>query len=353
MKVAEALSRVDRRPSGVDKGRLWSVILAGGEGRRLRPLVERIHADGRPKQFAVLLGSRSLLRQTLDRIGLAIPPERTVVVATRAHRRFFGREFSGLGIARLLVQPVDRGTAAGILLPARWIAGRDPEATVAFFPSDHYIREDAAFMRRILQIAELADRHPRRVFLVGARPDSPETDYGWIEPGEELGDPDVRRVTRFWEKPSADMAASCFERGCLWNTFVLVGKVAAILEAGRAALPSVHEALLQVLPTSDPDFEAQSIERAYSSLPTANFSSDVLAALPGRLAVCALPPLTWSDWGTPERVMETLRQEGLAPIGFEQRAPALALAGAAAAPFTSAPRLPISSGAACGAPAPR
>src|SRR5215510_8375829 len=77
------------------EGRLWSIVLAGGEGKRLRPLIERIHPDGRPKQFAVLLGSRSLLRHTLDRVELAIPRERTVVVATRSHEPFLATEFAG------------------------------------------------------------------------------------------------------------------------------------------------------------------------------------------------------------------------------------------------------------------
>src|SRR5262245_65171178 len=82
----------------------WAIVLAGGEGSRLRPLVERIHDDGRPKQYAILTGDRSLLRQTLDRVELSIPPERTVVVTTRAHGAFFSREFSGAGSAKMLVQ---------------------------------------------------------------------------------------------------------------------------------------------------------------------------------------------------------------------------------------------------------
>lgn len=291
--------------------RLWSVVLAGGEGTRLRPLVQRIHSDNRPKQYAVIVGSRSLLRQTLDRIALGIPPERTVVVATRAHERFFASEFSG--IAKLLVQPVARGTAAGILLPAQWISCIDPTATVAVFPSDHFIADDAAFMREIHRVAGFAERNPERIFLIGARPDSPETGYGWIEPGSEFGDGDIHLVNRFWEKPSPETAKACMERGCLWNTFVMVAKVSAIVEAGRRALPLLHERLTQIRPSWGTEAEGRSIERAYRSIPEANFSDSVLAAFPSLLAVATLPVLTWSDWGTPERVLESLRHEGLAP----------------------------------------
>lgn len=297
--------------SETETKRLWSVILAGGEGTRLSPLVQRIHSDGRPKQYAVIAGSRSLLRQTLDRSALGIPPERTVVVATRAHERFFVNEFSG--IAKVLVQPVARGTAAGILLPAQWISCIDPNATAAVFPSDHFIGEDATFMRGIDRVAGLAERHPERIFLIGARPDSPETGYGWIEPGPELGDGDTHLVSRFWEKPSPETAKACMERGCLWNTFIMVAKVSALIDAGRRALPLLHERLTQIRPAWGTEAESRSIERAYRSIPEANFSDSVLAAFPSLLAVATLPPLSWSDWGTPERVLESLRHEGLAP----------------------------------------
>lgn len=287
----------------------------------MRPLVRRIHPDGRPKQFAVLVGSRSLLRRTLDRVALEIPPERTVVVATRAHERFFANALSGLDVAKILVQPLDRGTAAGILLPIHWISWRDPKATVAVFPSDHFVAQDAVFMSHIHEVAGFTEHHPGRIFLVGARPESPETGYGWIEPGTELGDPDVHLVNQFWEKPPPEAARACMERGCLWNTFVVVAKVSALVDAGRRALPSLHDALTRIGPSWDSASEARAIERAYSSVPAASFSDSVLAVLPSLLAVSTLPPLTWSDWGTPERVMESLRHEGLVPNWLEQLAP--------------------------------
>ena len=243
-------------------------------------------------------------------------------MTARAHERFFAREFRGLGLAKILVQPSDRGTAAGILLPSHWISRLDPDATVAVFPSDHFIAQDEAFMRQIHNLAAFAERHPLRIFLVGARPDSPETGYGWIEPGPELGDPDIHLVSRFWEKPSAGAAQECLEHGCLWNTFVLVAKASALIEAGRRALPGLHECLAPLRAAWGTEAEDRCLERAYAAAPTADFSDSVLAAFPHLLGVSTLPPLTWSDWGTPERVFESLRHEGLAP-GWLDHAPAL------------------------------
>src|SRR5262249_29146749 len=95
----------------VDETRLWAVVLAGGEGIRLRRLTRYVSGDLRPKQFARLLWGRSLLRQTLDRTKLNIPWTRTVVVAQQRHARYVGEEFAGLARPYVLMQPDDRGTA--------------------------------------------------------------------------------------------------------------------------------------------------------------------------------------------------------------------------------------------------
>ena len=296
-------------------GSLWSIILAGGEGTRLRPLVQRIHADGRPKQFAVLVGSRSLLGQTLDRSAMLVPPERTVVVATRSHAEFFSGDSWGDQPPRVLVQPSDRGTAAGVLLPAHRIARVDPDATVLVFPSDHYVADDEAFMAHAQRMAAAADRHPSRVLLAGARPDAPETGYGWIEAGAEIERPpvgDLRRIARFVEKPSEETARSLLQRGGLWNTFVMAARVRTLVDAGRRTLPALHERLARIGERAG-EAELRGIESAYRLAPTANFSQSVLAALPETLAVSPMPPVGWSDWGTPDRVIETLRRLRLEP----------------------------------------
>lgn len=305
-------------------GRLWSVVLAGGEGIRLRPLVERIHADGRPKQYAVLVGSRSLLGQTLDRAVLVAPPERTVVITTRSHSPFFSAELHGPEAPAVVVQPRDRGTGAGVLLPVLWIARQDPQALVAVFPSDHFVGDDRAFARHVSDLAAVALRHPERIHLLGAQPEAPETGYGWIEPGDEIDrspEGGLRRVVRFWEKPTAETARACMERGGLWNTFVMVARASALIEAARTALPKLSERLARVAPLIGSESDAAILDAAYSRVAHANFSGDILAAVPEMLAVSKLPPVAWSDWGTPDRVLATLRSQGLRPAWLRALAP--------------------------------
>jgi mannose-1-phosphate guanylyltransferase len=290
---------------------VWAIVLAGGGGVRLQSLTQRICGDDRPKQYVPVLGDRTLLRQTLDRVALGIPSVRTAVVTLRSHAPYFAKNWAGSAPPSVLVQPADRGTAAGILFPLHWVARRDPDATVAVFPSDHFVSEPATFMAYIAQVAAWVDEHPDRLVLLGAHATSPEVEYGWIELGKPLDPTDDRRVwevRRFWEKPSEEMARVCLDAGYLWNTFVLVGKVAAFLRAGRQAVPEVDERLTSAEPFFGTEEEAWALHQAYALMPKANFSRAILEPCPRFLAVAAIPRVVWSDLGNPRRVFEVLER---------------------------------------------
>jgi len=298
---------------------LWGVVLAGGEGVRLKSLAQRICGDDRPKQYIPVLGDRTLLRQTLDRVALGIPSVRTAVVTLRSHAPYFAEQWAGPEPPRMLVQPADRGTAAGVLFPVHWVARQDPTATVAVFPSDHFVSEPAMFMAHLAHIAAWVDEHLDRLVLLGAHATSPEVEYGWIELGGPLDSTDDRRVwevRRFWEKPSAETARVCLEAGCLWNTFVLVGKAATFLRAGREAVPEVDSRLTSAERFFGTDEEAWALHQAYALIPKASFSRAVLEPCPRFLAVTAIPRVVWSDLGSPRRVFEILERARDRPAWF-------------------------------------
>jgi mannose-1-phosphate guanylyltransferase len=301
----------EAEPGRSPRGHLWGVVLAGGEGVRLRPLARRLCGDERPKQYVPLFGTRSLLRQTLDRVGLGVAPARTVVVTLRSHARYFAEQFKGSEPARALIQPADRGTTAGILFPVHWVARQDPDATVAVFPSDHFVLEEARFMEHVASVADWVENHPDRLVLLGAQPAEAEVEYGWIEPGRLLAPPrehGIWEIRRFWEKPSEEQARACLAGGCLWNTFVLIGKAAAFIRAGQEAVPDVHDRMIRIGPFVGGEDETWAIHQAYALLPRSNFSRSILEPCPSFLAVSALPPLTWSDLGSPRRVFDVARR---------------------------------------------
>jgi mannose-1-phosphate guanylyltransferase len=256
-----------------------------------------------------------LLRATVDRALLAVPPQRVVVIASRWHEKYIASEFGDSPAVRLLVQPADRGTAAGILYPAHWIRARDPGAILAVLPSDHFVARERVLMGHVVRVAAWARAHPASIVLLGAKATSPETGFGWIEPGKALTAPGlapIRRIRRFREKPAPREARRLLDRGCLWNTFLMIASASALVEAGRRALPALDEKLAAAV--GDPaELADEALEHAFATAPTADFSRSVLAACPDILAVSEIPPVGWSDWGTPERVARTVRDFHLRP----------------------------------------
>lgn len=303
---------------------LWAVVLAGGEGVRLRPLVKQVCGDERPKQYAPVMDPRTLLRQTLDRIARFIPPERTVVVSVNDHRHFLLDQLPTRTRLHVLMQPGNRGTAAGILFPSHWIARRDPGAIIAVFPSDHCVQDEDRFISHVARVAAVARATPEWMVLVGARPRGPEVEYGWIERGAAVDHVDGRelcRVRAFREKPSAAEAEALFARGGLWNTLVLVTPPSVLLGAAAVALPDMNARLAQMVSFVGTEYEVFARGQAYALMGRANFSSALLQTVPSSLAVSELPDVGWADLGTPRRVFEALRGRLLSPPWLEPAGP--------------------------------
>jgi mannose-1-phosphate guanylyltransferase len=299
-----------------DEGDLWAIVLAGGEGVRLRALTRYLYGEERPKQYAVLTGSKSLLRQTLERVARLIPPQRIVVVTQSAHDRYLGAELAGLPEIQVLSQPSDRGTAAGVLMPAHWIRAKDPRATVAVFPADHFILEEDRFMHHVGEVAHYVRAHPDWLVVLGVPPTDPDPDYGWIEPGARMGwvghEP-VHRVRGFREKPTEESARRLFALGGLWNTFVFAASVTALINAGRECVPLLHDRLVRLALFAGTQYQSWALRQAYLFAPVADFSRTVLESCSLPLAVAHVPTFTWCDLGTPERVARTLRALGAPP----------------------------------------
>jgi len=292
-----------------DRRNIWAVILAGGDGVRLRPLTRLIAGDERPTQFCTIFGGQTLLDQTRQRVSLAVPPDQTMFVVTQTHEPFYASLLADVPANCVVVQPKNQGTAPAILYSLLRLAATSPEASVAFFPSDHYFSDDKKFMTHVEAAFDAADSCPELVTLVGIAPEGPEVEYGWIEPAETILQRDpitLCRVGCFWEKPCLAQAQTLMQRGCLWNSFVMVGHVTTFLEMIRRAAPQVYYRFKSVRSKLNTAEEELAVRSLYCQLPSTNFSQQVLAVRPVDLAVLAVSEVGWSDWGEPQRVLTTL-----------------------------------------------
>jgi len=292
----------------------WGVILAGGDGTRLKSLTHLVSNDDRPKQFCPLLDGKTLLAQTRLRIASSVDPRRTLFVLNEVHEPFYREKLAKISPVQMVIQPSNRGTLPAILWSLLRIIRLDKDAVVAFFPSDHhYLREDR-FMAGIASGFELAEFDAKNVILLGAAANRPETEYGWIEPDTTVASPsgnELRHVKRFWEKPSYQVAESLLDRGCLWNTFVMVGRASAFLTMIKRSAPVIYRDFESILTLAGPEMEADLMRPIYDRLPVADFSRLVLSASTERLCVASLGDIGWSDLGDPQRLVTALFAAGM------------------------------------------
>jgi mannose-1-phosphate guanylyltransferase len=162
---------------------------------------------------------------------------------------------------------------------------------------------------------------PDLVVLLGVEAAEAQTEYGWIEPDDQLlaydGEP-VFAIRRFWEKPSPELAGRLLASGCLWNSFVMVGRITAFIDLIGTGTPELLRAFEPIWRVRGSSSEEAVAERVYVRLPHLGFSERVLVPGANRLGVVRVKDVEWSDWGNADRVFATIRRTGWRPRWLER-----------------------------------
>lgn len=226
---------------------LHAVILAGGSGTRFWPLSR----TARPKQLLDLVGGRTMIQATVDRLEGIAPPERTLVVTNRSLTDAISEQLPALAKQRIVGEPCKRDTAPAIGLAALLVMQDDPDATMVVMPADHLIQPIETFQAAIRQAVAIVEERPETLVTFGIKPTYAAESFGYIERGEKEGNREqgtggapAFAVKRFREKPAQSVAAEYLAAGTFyWNSGIFVWKAKTILAAIARFEPQLAEHL--------------------------------------------------------------------------------------------------------------
>ena len=296
-----------------DAKHVWALILAAGDGSRLRALTTKPCGTAVPKQFCSLDGGHSLLEEAITRASKLVPQNRICTIVAQQHRQWWAesRELSRLPHDNLIVQPRNRGTGIGILYSVLHIVAKDPEARIVMLPSDHYVRDEAVLRDSLKLAIDRIEEGKDRPVLLGIEPDVSDSDLGYIVPGG----PDTaggQRVAQFLEKPNETIAQELIDQGALWNSFIIAATAQTLLNMFlprySAMVMEMQIILSRRLSLNLPAGAWPALVDLYMRLPALDFSRAILEEKVDKLCVVRVPPCGWSDLGTPRRVGQTLQQ---------------------------------------------
>lgn len=297
-----------------------ALVLAGGEGKRLRPFIHLLRGDFLPKQYVNFIGRRSMLEHTWERAEKLVPSSSVFTVLNRSHLAFpdVQRQIASRRPGTVLVQPENKETAPGIIFALLHIAKRCPDSLVTLLPSDHFILQEEEMMGYVKYAGQFVRRDPSRIVLLGVEPDGDESEYGYIKTGGRLrrGGNRPFQITSFVEKPDYHAAQKLARGGALWNTMIMVFNSSALLDLVRTVCPAILSAMQPIYDAiGTPDEEAVTQE-IYQDLLPINFSKEILEPLAqhfsSRLVAFPVRNVLWSDWGSETRILEILRKIGYA-----------------------------------------
>jgi mannose-1-phosphate guanylyltransferase len=292
----------------------WGLVLAAGDGMRLRNYTRQLLGYPLPKQYVNFIGRRSMIEHTFARAEKLISPRNLVTVVSKQHLRHIEvrRQLASRPRGTVVVQPANKETGPGILLPLMHIHKRCPEAIVSVFPSDHFILEEDRFMIHVDLAVQAVARDTSRIVLLAMEARYPEEEYGYVIPAAHTGDIDLhgtRRVARFVEKPNSHAARELVNSGALWNTMVMVFKIDTLLRMIECIDPQIHRHFARISAMLGTIKEEDTINGIYGVLQPINFSKGILEKMsqlyPDAVSVLPVFQVYWSDWGSPKRLMET------------------------------------------------
>ena len=289
--------------------------MAGGIGSRFWPMSRTNH----PKQFIDILGTgETLLQQTYRRFLKLCPKENIFIVTNEIYKSLVMQQIGNIAEDRVLLEPARRNTAPCIAYASYKIAKLDPNANIVVAPSDHLILKEQTFVKAIQSCFKKASSQDCLVTL-GIKPTRPDTGYGYIQfrkSEEQEGDPRMKKVKTFTEKPDLEMAKFFRQSGdFLWNAGIFVWSVKSIIAAFEKYMPEMHALFQDGIDKLNTSEEIEFIKGTYPLCK--NISIDYGIMEKASNVYVRSSAIGWSDLGTWGSLFQHLNKDekGNAVVG--------------------------------------
>ena len=283
----------------------YGLVLAGGRGTRFWPRSRRRSA----KQVLNVVGERSLIQATVDRLAAVIPPERIWILTNHHLRDAVLEQLPDVPPKQVLAEPAQRNTAPAIGLAAHILHSFDRDAVMGVFPSDHVVSKPAVY-RAVLR-AGLKAAAAGNLVVVGIQPRWPEIGYGYVEfpRGAKPGGSVALPVKRFHEKPALPKAKRYVAAGNFyWNSGMFFWRADVLLDQLRQHLPKTATILAALPAFGSREFPAK-LEQAFPLCDNISIDYAVLEKAE-RVRGIAAGDFGWNDVGSWNAVYELLGRDG-------------------------------------------
>ncbi|MBL8078548.1 MAG: mannose-1-phosphate guanylyltransferase [Anaerolineales bacterium] len=281
----------------------YAVIMAGGGGTRLWPVSRK----EKPKQLLPLIGQETLFQSTVARLKDMFPPERILVVTVDEQAQEMKQQVPEIPEENYLIEPGPRGTASVVGLAAMVLQKRDPQATMAILPSDHFIRNVDLFHYLLKAAFEVAD--DGYLVTLGITPTAPSTAYGYIQQGKSLDGSykyPVYSVKKFIEKPNEETAQKLLRSGDhSWNSGMFIWCADTIMKEIHSQMPSLGTTLDVIEKSWGTSAQDEVLNKNWLDLKNETVDYGIMEKAE-RVAVLPAGGLGWSDVGSWSSLFEVL-----------------------------------------------
>ncbi|HUT02620.1 MAG TPA: mannose-1-phosphate guanylyltransferase [bacterium] len=279
-------------------GPMFGVIMAGGCGARLWPQSRR----HRPKHLLRLVGDKTMLEITVERISGVIDPKNILVVTLAEQANAVSELLPLIPPGNIIAEPVGRNTAPCIGLAAIVLRERCPDATMAVMPADHVVADRDRFEQVIRLAARQLEARPESLIAVGVAPKRPSMGFGYIEKARRCDDlemegPDVFEVSKFVEKPSLEDAREMLADGSfLWNAGMFFWRAERVLQEIAIQLPELGSALESLRPGLGKDGFDRRLAETYAAMKPISIDYGVMQKAEQVLVIES--DMGWDDVGS-------------------------------------------------------